>query len=87
MSSAPAHRATAGCVPRRAGRSAAHGRAPRHELADTERNRIAPLLPPRETRGTYYRDHRTVLNGMLHWHATGLPWRDLPERYGPWQTV
>ena len=59
----------------------------RHELSDAEWARIAPLLPPRETRGTYYRDHRTILNGMLFWLATGVPWRDLPERYGPWQTV
>jgi transposase len=59
----------------------------RHELSDAEWARIAPLLPPRQTRGTYYRDHRTILNGMLFWHATGIPWRDLPERYGPWQTV
>lgn len=45
------------------------------------------LLSARETRGTYYRDHRTVLNGILFRHATGLSWRDLPERYGPWSTV
>lgn len=24
---------------------------------------------------------------MLWIHATGAPWRDLPERYGPWQSV
>ena len=28
-----------------------------------------------------------MLNGMLWIHATGAPWRDLPERYGPWQSV
>jgi transposase len=59
----------------------------RHELSEAEWARIAPLLPPRETKGTYYRDHRTVLNGVLYRHATGCPWRDLPERYGPWSTV
>ena len=50
----------------------------RHELSEAEWARIAPLLPPGETKGTYYRDHRTVLNGMLYRHATGCPWRDLP---------
>src|SRR5215207_6014863 len=49
--------------------------------------RIAPILPPRETRGAYYCDDRVVLNGMLLRHATGCAWRDLPERYEPWPTV
>ena len=48
-----------------------------------EWTRIAPLLAARETRGTYYADHRRVLNGMLYRHATGWAWRDLPPRYGP----
>ena len=28
-----------------------------------------------------------MLNGMLWIVRTGAPWRDLPERFGPWQTV
>jgi transposase len=32
-------------------------------------------------------DHRRTLNGMLWIDRTGAPWRDLPERYGPWATV
>lgn len=59
----------------------------RHELSDEEWARLEPLLPARETRGRYYRDHRIVLNGMLYWLHTGVPWRDLPPRFGPWQTV
>jgi transposase len=31
-------------------------------------------------------DHRTVVNGMLWILRTGAPWRDLPERYGAWET-
>lgn len=61
--------------------------AHRHELTGAEWARIAPLPPARETRGTYYADHRRVLNGMLHRHVTGCAWRDLPARYGPWSTV
>ena len=61
--------------------------AHRHELTAAAWARIAPLLPPQATRGTHYKDHRTVLNGMLSRHATGTAWRDLPERYGPWSTV
>ena len=28
-----------------------------------------------------------MLNGILYWLATGIPWRDLPECFGPWQTL
>ena len=28
-----------------------------------------------------------MLNGILWILRTGAPWRDLPERYGSWQTV
>ena len=47
--------------------------AHRHELSEAEWARNTPLLPRRETRGTYYRDHRTILNGIVHRHATGCP--------------
>ncbi|MFJ4206593.1 transposase [Streptomyces sviceus] len=30
---------------------------------------------------------RRVINGMVYTVRTGISWRDLPERYGPWQTV
>jgi transposase len=41
----------------------------------------------RPKRGGRWRDHRQVLNGIVFRVRTGIPWRDLPERYGPWQTV
>jgi transposase len=28
-----------------------------------------------------------VINGILWKLRTGAPWRDLPERYGPWKTA
>jgi transposase len=58
----------------------------RHELSDAAWARLAPLLPPRRT-GRPRHDDRRILNGILWKLATGVPWRDLPERYGPWQTV
>ena len=60
----------------------------RGDLTDQEWQRLGPLLPPQRAgrRGNQYRDHRTVLNGVLWVLRTGAPWRDLPERYGPWQT-
>jgi transposase len=32
-------------------------------------------------------EDRQVINGMVYKIRTGISWRDLPERYGPWQTV
>jgi transposase len=58
----------------------------RHELSDTQWARLEPLLPPRQP-GTPRKDDRLVVNGILWKLATGAPWRDLPERYGPWQSV
>ena len=60
----------------------------RHELSDAAWSRLAPLLPPqRPSVGRPARDHRTIVNGMLWLTKTGAPWRDLPERYGPWRMV
>jgi transposase len=58
----------------------------RHELSDSEWARLEPLLPPRKP-GAPRKDDRLVVNGILWKLATGAPWRDLPERYGPWQSV
>jgi transposase len=60
----------------------------RHELTEAEWDGLAPLLPPQKPRpGRPAKDHRTVLNGILWILRTGAPWRDLPARYGSWQTV
>jgi transposase len=60
----------------------------RHELTDDEWTVLAPLLPPEKPPiGKPNLPHRTVLNGILWRIRTGAPWRDLPDRYGKWQTV
>lgn len=59
----------------------------RGELTDVAWSRIAPLLPENGRRGKQWRDHRTVINAILWKLRTGAPWRDLPERYGPWRTA
>ena len=64
------------------------GTGRRHELTDAAWAVIEPVLPPTpKCRGRPWRDHRTVINGILWVLATGVPWRDAPERYGPWQTL
>jgi transposase len=60
----------------------------RFDLQDWQWALIADLFPSNDGKqGEPWRDHRTVLNGMFHVLHTGCPWRDLPERYGPWQTA
>ena len=55
----------------------------RHELTDQAWAEIAPLLPEGGRPGGQWANHRQVINGILWKLATGVPWRDLPERYGP----
>ena len=58
----------------------------RHELSDAEWRRIEALLPvqpgPRSKRGD-----REFVNAVIWRVRTGVPWRDLPERFGAWQTI
>jgi transposase len=58
----------------------------RGELTDAAWVRLRPLLPENGRRGKQWRDHRQVINGILWRLRVGAPWRDVPERYGPWQT-
>ncbi len=60
--------------------------AKRHELRDAAWTVLEPLLP-QTSKGHPWKDHRQVINGILWVLATGTPWRDAPERYGPWQTL
>ncbi|QNP62029.1 IS5 family transposase [Streptomyces genisteinicus] len=59
----------------------------RGDLTNHEWSLLEPHLPPKGRRGGRWNDHRTVINGILFRVRTGVPWRDLPERYGPWKTV
>ena len=47
---------------------------------------IEPLLP-HKPRGVARVDDRRVINGIFYALRTGSPWRNLPERYGPYTTV
>ena len=60
----------------------------RHELSDHQWDLLIPFFPPRPRKpGGQWTDDRAMLNGIFWRLNTGAPWRDLPERYGPWQTV
>lgn len=60
------------------------------DLTDEQWEVLQPLIPkpPRreDGRGRPWRDPRDVLNGILWILRTGAPWKDLPERYPPYQT-
>ncbi|GAA2126425.1 hypothetical protein GCM10009759_78800 [Kitasatospora saccharophila] len=63
------------------------GRGERGDLSDAEWERLRPFLPVSNGRCGRWRDHRQVIDGILHRVRTGVHWRDLPERFGPWKTV
>ena len=56
---------------------------PRHAITDAEWDRIAPLVP---TAGPE-NDPRLFVDAVLYVGRTGIPWRDLPERFGNWNSV
>ena len=60
------------------------------DLTDEQWEILEPLIPdlPRRAdgKGRPWRDPRDVLDGILWVLRTGAPWRDLPERYPPYQT-
>ncbi|MFK0023961.1 IS5 family transposase [Streptomyces sp. NPDC090798] len=64
-----------------------HGRVlRRHELTDQEWELLAPPIP-RAATGRPRVEDRQVTNSMVYKIRTGISWRDLPERCGPWKTV
>lgn len=58
----------------------------RHALTDEQWARIEPILPVR--RGPKSKiGERMFIDAVLYRAKTGCPWRDLPERFGPWKSV
>jgi len=62
--------------------------ARRYALRDDQWDRIEDLLPGREGHvGVTARDNRLFVEAVLYRYRAGIPWRDLPERFGPWKAV
>lgn len=60
----------------------------RYEISDADWGRIEPLLKgkPGDV-GRSGNDNRLFINAVVWMARSGAAWRDLPERYGPWDTV
>lgn len=57
-------------------------------LSDRQWERIAPhIIGDERTRGTSGRDNRLFVEAVLWLVRTGVPWRDLPGDFGPWNSV
>lgn len=60
----------------------------RHELSDEQWRRIEQMLPGRPGgHGGVARDNRLFVNAVWYVAKTGIQWRDLPVRFGKWDTV
>lgn len=60
----------------------------RYALRDDQWDRIEGLLPGREdTVGVTAKDNRLFVEAVLYRYRAGIPWRDLPERFGDWKNV
>ena len=60
----------------------------RGDLSEQEWHLLKVLLPPkRGRRGRPPLDRRATINGVLWRLRTGAPWRDVPERYGKWNSI
>lgn len=60
----------------------------RYALRDDQWEKIKTLLPGREgTAGARARDNRLFVNAVLYRYRAGIPWRDLPERFGHFRII
>lgn len=60
----------------------------RYSLRDDQWERIKDLLPGREGHvGTTARDNRLFVEAVLYRYRAGIPWRDLPDRFGDFRVI
>jgi transposase len=59
----------------------------RHALTDEQWERVQGLLPRRAQGRKSARGDRLFVDAVVYRAKTGVPWRDLPERFGPWKSV
>jgi transposase len=57
----------------------------RFDLRDEEWSVLEPLMP--KSRKSARPHDRRIINAIFYVLRTGIPWRDLPERYGPYTSA
>ena len=58
----------------------------RYEISDEQWEQIKDMFPKAKT-GRPPKDNRVIFNAILWFARSGAAWADIPERYGPYQTV
>jgi putative transposase len=59
----------------------------RQQLDERQWSKIAAILQSQRGAGRRGNDDRNFIEAVLWWRRTGVPWRDLPDAFGPWKTV
>jgi transposase len=59
----------------------------RHALTEDQWRRLQAVLPRQKAGPAATRGDRLFIEAVLFRAKTGMPWRDLPERFGPWKSV
>jgi transposase len=59
----------------------------RHALTDEQWHRLQSVLPEQKSGPASMLGERLFIEAVLFRAKTGMPWRDLPERFGPWKSV
>lgn len=59
----------------------------RKQLNEEQWWKLETLLASWRGAGRPPKDNRNFIEAVLWWRRTGVPWRDLPDEFGPWKTV
>jgi transposase len=59
----------------------------RAQLDERQWSKVAVILEAERGAGRPAKDNRNFVEAVLWWRRTGVPWRDLPDEFGPWKTV
>jgi transposase len=59
----------------------------RHALTDEQWNVVKVALPRQRRGPDALLGDRSFIDAVIYRARTGIPWRDLPERFGPWKSI
>jgi len=59
----------------------------RKQLRDEQWAKLEVVLEANRGAGRRGSNDRNFIEAVLWWRRTGVPWRDLPDEFGPWKTV